>query len=125
LFKIRTLPTLTPGDEVENTANIFFDYNAAIDTNEAKTSFESLRIPGLDIDQSIVVYPNPTKNYINIKCISNIKSVEVFDVQGRILRSVEVSSNEYNLNLTSQSNGMYFIKIITEDGSKVEKVMKE
>ncbi len=42
LFKIKTLPTLVIGDQVSNTANIFFDYNAPIQTNEARTTIATL-----------------------------------------------------------------------------------
>ncbi|HLA56722.1 MAG TPA: leucine-rich repeat domain-containing protein [Flavobacterium sp.] len=125
LFKIKTLPTLAAGDQVSNTANIYFDYNASIDTNEARTTFQSLGIPGNHIDESIVMYPNPAKHLVNINCNSMIKSVALYDIQGRILQTVLANSNEVQLNISDKSNGIYFVKVISDNGAKVEKLVKE
>ncbi|MBL0101355.1 MAG: hypothetical protein IPP49_16055 [Saprospiraceae bacterium] len=37
-FKIKTLPTLVLGDSLKNLADIYFDYNFPIRTNEAQTT---------------------------------------------------------------------------------------
>jgi len=125
LFKIKTLGTLVRGDMVEKTASIFFDYNAPIDTNLAETTFESLSNPDFSIDQSIVIYPNPAKDFVNIKCNNPIKSIELFDIQGRILQTLLLDTETARLDISSRANGIYFFKITTENGVKIEKLLKE
>ena len=125
LFKIKTLPTLEPGTVAENTANIYFDYNAPIETNTARTTFATLGTTGFEIDQSVSVYPNPAKDFINIKCDSTIKSVELFDVQGRLIETALDHKNQMKLDISNKSNGIYFIRITTEKGKTVEKVIKQ
>jgi hypothetical protein len=49
----------------------------------------------------------------------------LFDVQGRLLQTQLVNDISSELNITERANGMYFIKINTDKGSKVEKLMKE
>ena len=123
LFKIKTLPTLPIDTEVKNKANIYFDYNFPIITNEAKTTFAVLSNSGFVLDNSVSVYPNPSDSRININCNNAIKSIEVYDVQGRILETIINSKNI--IDISEKSNGIYFLKINTDKGSKVEKIIKD
>jgi uncharacterized repeat protein (TIGR01451 family) len=125
LFKIKTQSNLEIGTEVSNKADIFFDYNAPVETNLARTTFESLGTPDHPTDQSIVIYPNPAHDQITINCVNMIKSIELFDVQGRILQTAIVNSNNSQLDISNKSNGIYFLMIITENGIKVEQIVKQ
>jgi len=128
LFKIKTAESLITGDEVEKEANIFFDYNAPIETNKAETVFKNLGIKdhgNQEVDKSVTVFPNPAKGNITVNCDNTIKRVELFDVQGRILQTKIENSTNTQLDLSNKANGLYFIRITTENGMKVEKVIKE
>ena len=127
LLKMKTNETLQIGDYVEKRANIYFDYNFPIETNEAETLFEALSVVNPILDNLISIYPNPANEIVNIsiKDNSTIKTIELFDVQGRLLQTQLVNDISSELNITERANGMYFIKINTDKGSKVEKLMKE
>ncbi|MBD3582808.1 leucine-rich repeat domain-containing protein [Flavobacterium selenitireducens] len=125
LFKIKTLPTLTEGTIVENTASIFFDYNAPIDTDPARTTFQLLGTPDVDQDDTISVYPNPTQSILNIKSAFHISKVEVFDIQGRILQTNILDENAASVDLSSRATGIYFIRIHTGSGEKIVKAVKQ
>ena len=125
LFKIKTIPTLVVGDQVSNTANIFFDYNAPIQTNEARTTIASLSKDEFIKDKTITAAPNPTKNRITVSAKNKLKSVLLFDVQGRLLQTVLEDNKTTTLDISNQANGVYFLKVITEVGSSVEKIVKE
>ncbi|MFT3795670.1 T9SS type A sorting domain-containing protein [Flavobacterium sp.] len=125
LFKIKTLPTLEEGDMVTNTAHIFFDYNHPIVTNEARTTFNTLKRSEFKTDASVVVYPNPAKGLVSVQAKSNIQNIAVFDVQGRLLQTAIENKNTTTLDLSQQSNAIYFLKITTADGIKVEQIIKE
>jgi len=125
LFKIKALPTLQVGDVVANTANIFFDYNGPISTNEARTNISTLTSGGFVKDASVAVYPNPTKNLVTISAKTNLKSVHLFDAQGRLLQTILEHKKSSTLDLSNKAKGSYFLKITTEKGSTVEKVIKE
>jgi hypothetical protein len=125
LFKIKTIPTLVVGDNVESRANIYFDYNDPIATNEAITSITALSNPDFVRDKTIVIAPNPTKNNITVSSKNNIQSIQLFDVQGRILQTVLENKNSTTLDISNKSDGIYFLKVTTEVGSSVEKLVKE
>jgi uncharacterized repeat protein (TIGR01451 family) len=122
LLKVKSKNTLVAGDNVSKNANIYFDYNAPVDTGLVTTVFQSLSNSVFVKDDSVSVSPNPASGNITINCNSAIKTIEVYDVQGRVLQTV-LSTN--NLDISDKTNGVYFLKITTEKGSKVEKIIKE
>jgi len=125
LFKIKSLSNLVNGDVVTKSAKIYFDYNAPIETNSAQTTYQNLSTSIHHLDSSISVYPNPTNSFITITCNSAIKSIELYDVQGRILETSIENSNSSKLDISEKQNGIYFLKINSDNGSKVEKIVKE
>ncbi|WP_298139091.1 T9SS type A sorting domain-containing protein [Flavobacterium sp.] len=125
LLKIRSKSNLVTGDTVSKQANIFFDYNAPILTNMENTTFQALNNDEFEKDNLIAIYPNPTEGNININSNFNIKSIELYDVQGRLLQTKLINETISTINISDKSNGIYFLKITSDKGIKVEKIMKK
>jgi hypothetical protein len=125
LFKIKTAPNLVTGDHVDKEAEIYFDYNAPIETEKAETIFKSLGVKDHEVDKSVALYPNPTNGNVNINSNNTIKSIELFDVQGRILQTIIEDRNAAQIDISNKANGLYFIRITTKTGVKVEKLIKK
>jgi len=121
VYKIRSLNTLQANDDVSQQAEIFFDYNWPIETNEATTIFQILGREDFDRDHSVKVYPNPSDGIVTISASSMVKSLELYDIQGRLLQA---GSNTL-LDISGRAAGMYFVKVQTEAGVKVEKVFRK
>jgi len=65
-------------------------------------------------DKQFSLFPNPANNKTTIKSKSseNINSITVFNSLGqKIFEKLGINTNEYNLDVTAFSNGIYFIKI--------------
>jgi hypothetical protein len=75
----------------------------------------------------IILYPNPTTGEIMISSGElQVKSVEVFDIFGRKLSSYTFQSSFLtSINISHLSAGIYFVKISTEEGEVVRKILKE
>jgi Secretion system C-terminal sorting domain len=123
LFKIKSKSDLVAGDTVNKSASIFFDYSYPLSITPVSTTFINLSNSIFEFDKTITVYPNPTSSEININADFTIKSIELYDIQGRILETI--LGNTKTLDITSKQNGIYFLKITTEKGSKIEKIIKE
>ena len=127
-LKIKTKNNLVSGDTVMNKANIYFDYNFPVGTNEATTNIGGTTLSATDVikDKSkINVYPNPTKGDVNINADSNIKNIEIYDAQGRIVqKQIGINSLNTKISLENAISGMYMFKIITEKETVVTKVIK-
>lgn len=124
LLKIRSKNTLVSGDIVGKRADIFFDYNFPIDTGFANTTFGALNNSEFH-DVTISVYPNPTSGIVTIEGKSNLKSIQLFDVQGRLLQTKLQNDVSASIDISDKSNGIYFLKITSETGIKVEKIIKK
>jgi Leucine-rich repeat (LRR) protein len=122
-FKIKTKNNLVLGNSVTNTANIFFDYNFPITTNTASTTIALLAKNTFE-DQSVSVYPNPVKNKVHVSAKDKITSIEIFDVQGRLIETTVENEDNATLDLTHKTKGIYLLKINTAKGTKTEKIIK-
>jgi uncharacterized repeat protein (TIGR01451 family) len=125
LFKVKTRPSLVAGSTVSNKARIFFDYKFPEVTNNADTMFELLSAGGFEKDNSVTIYPNPVKNILNITSDGTVRYVELYDMQGRLLETGIVNDISTTIDLTSRAAGMYFVKVTTYKGVKVENVIRE
>ncbi|MCF1190617.1 T9SS type A sorting domain-containing protein [Mangrovimonas sp. AS39] len=125
-YKIKTLESLEVGDTVSNSAEIYFDYNLPLETNEAITSFESLSLIENTVqERSIKIFPNPTFGEVMIVSPSSpIQLLEVLDMNGRILNSLELNKRRTICDLSAYQKGVYFVKIKTQDGVYGSKVIK-
>ena len=74
---------------------------------------------------SVDVFPNPAKQEVNINCGYKIKSLQVFDEQGKRLLEKEVNAYNYQINLENYPTGTYLIKVLTNSGQATKKVIKE
>ncbi len=124
-FKIKTINTLVTGNTVTNNASIYFDYNFPVVTNIASTTFQSLSNSVFETDNSISVSPNPASSIINIQSNATIKSIQLFDIQGRLLQTSLENNTNAVIDISQKPNGIYFLKITSDKGSKVAKIVKE
>lgn len=136
LLKIKSNSSLTAGQTVSSNAEIFFDYgtnfNIANTTNStATTTIESTTYQNLlstsqnKIDESIVVYPNPAQLIIAIDSKNIINMVQIFDIYGRLIQVNLTDSDKISIDVSERLNGVYFLKITSNQGTKVERIVKE
>lgn len=75
----------------------------------------------------IEVYPNPSTGVFNLN-LNNIeaKTVEVYDVTGKIIKKIENKSITQltQIDLSNASNGIYFVKISTENDTVTKRIIK-
>ncbi|HTO35279.1 MAG TPA: T9SS type A sorting domain-containing protein [Flavobacterium sp.] len=74
------------------------------------------------IDKSdIKIYPNPVQDILNIESQETVLSVEVFDLLGKKI----LVSKDKTIDVSKLKNGIYLLKINTENGVLTEKIMKK
>ena len=66
--------------------------------------------------EEINVYPNPATNVINVANAENAQ-VSVFDINGKLMVSVESASANQTIDASNFANGLYFVRIT--DGNNV------
>lgn len=77
---------------------------------------------------NFVVYPNPVKDVISLRNTTGVTilSAEIFDINGRTVKNLEVETLESTQNNISElTSGMYFLKITSQEGVGITKIMKK
>lgn len=73
-------------------------------------------------EKGIVAYPNPTTGLLNINMKDSKASIKVYNLSGELVFSSENVSGYYSVDLSGQSNGLYLLKVKTEQESISQKI---
>ena len=79
------------------------------------------------LDNSVTLYPNPAKEYVDIRVDGdlNVTMMEVYDVYGKLINTVNVIDNPTRVNVSGLADGMYFVRVTTEAGSVTKTFVKK
>ncbi|MCF6131091.1 DUF7619 domain-containing protein [Flavobacterium wongokense] len=117
-FKIKPKPGYAAGDIIPNTADIFFDSNPAIVTNTFNTEFVTSLGIGLFTENSIILYPNPTHNLVQVALNNSteiIESIMIYDILGKTVSlTSNVASNQSTIDVSNLSKGVYLVEVSTQ-----------
>lgn len=83
---------------------------------------EALHVTDFFTD-NVIVYPNPVKDILNIKSKNSIQSIAIKNLNGvTVYEKEKVYDGEINLSVLN--TGIYFIKVNTNEGSEIKKLLK-
>ncbi|MCC5918466.1 MAG: T9SS type A sorting domain-containing protein [Cryomorphaceae bacterium] len=68
-------------------------------------------------DKSLKVYPNPASGSVSVELHKPNGTLELFSIDGRMLKSVEVTQSVISLDITALSRGSYLLHY-TSEGNK-------
>ncbi len=118
-YKVKLKDNLPVGTQIDNTAFIYFDFNAPVVTNTttntitANTSVQSI---SSDLAK-VILYPNPTQSMLYIQTENmQANKIAVYNAEGR-----KVAEQRYTspLDVTTWQKGVYIIELKTVDGNLV------
>ena len=123
-YSVKQKAGLTPGTEITNSAAIYFDYNAPVITNQ---TLNTIQLPAGISEHSnnsnLLIYPNPATDVLNIDLSneSNIKTVRIYDLQGRMVQTENAAQHAgtQKIAVASLVKGLYFVVLEKADGQKV------
>lgn len=118
---------IDPDDKIWVGGN-FFHYRL-------ESSFAAIRLVGeadLSVDnieyekEKIILYPNPVKNYVTLEGLKGNESLSLFDINGRLIHSFKAIGKTENLDMSSYSNGVYYLRIKSENNYQTtKKIIKQ
>lgn len=85
----------------------------------------SLGIDQNDLATNLDIFPNPTSANLNVKAVDSILQTELIDFKGRIIYSSIPNQKEVTIDMENLATGIYLLKITTEKGNLVEKIVKK
>ncbi|MCT4601849.1 MAG: alpha-amylase family glycosyl hydrolase [Marinifilum sp.] len=83
---------------------------------------------GIDdlLEKELQLYPNPVKDILYLSNLKSVSKINIYNVRGQFVKTVNAPNNSEELNLGNLVSGMYLFVFEMEDGSKLSrKVIKQ
>lgn len=123
----RVIDGVASWDHGENIPN---DRTTAIDTAQSDIVVSDV---WSDIDAGIFdqpnvftynMYPNPVIDIVNIDNTGDVSLVEVFDVSGRLVRTIQVTTEKVTIDVADLQTGVYLVNVTNDKGTQSSKFIK-
>ena len=123
-YKIKPVADIAIGDIINGDAEIYFDYNLPIITNDAITEVViPLSTDNHSINNQLSVYPNPVKDVVYIQSDNlTVEELTIYNLQGSQL--ITAKQNLETINTITLSTGIYLLHIQTNKGLAKYKLVK-
>lgn len=92
------------------------DPSAILEVNTTTTGIQPIDLI------SIVVFPNPATEYIQVSSEDEMDYLEIYSTNGQLIRRINTRSSQTQINCESWDKGIYLLKIGTEKGVFTDKV---
>jgi len=109
-FTVPTTGTYYLGWHAYSAADMFY---IAIDDVSLTIASD---VESIENQNNINIYPNPTKNQLNINATSTIDNIKVYNAMGQLVINSKIDSQFHTLNTSDYTFGVYFIQIETRNG---------
>ncbi|MEJ6736642.1 MAG: PKD domain-containing protein, partial [Flavobacteriales bacterium] len=77
----------------------------------------------IDLNSEMNIYPNPTSNQLSIDTKQKISEISILNITGKTI--IITRGDTKNINVADLSNGIYFIKLITDEKTITKKFVKQ
>jgi uncharacterized repeat protein (TIGR01451 family) len=132
-FSIKLKDNLVIGDSIQNKADIYFDYNLPVATNNviSEINYKTITYIGRNnsIKAALDIYPNPSNGQFSLDLKADINSkvqISILNVEGKVVFAREINHQQHSLlplNLKSLAKGVYLIKAQIENDIFSKKVV--
>ncbi|MES2622391.1 MAG: T9SS type A sorting domain-containing protein [Bacteroidota bacterium] len=126
-YKIKIKDNKPVGTVINNTAFIYFDFNAPVVTNTTTNTIAVISSVGEVRNQKseIRIYPNPASNSVTISVdevmLGSIATIT--DITGRKMMDVQLTTRNLQLETTTFASGVYFVTVSNEKESVTKKLI--
>lgn len=118
------LPTYQPLQDGKTYYGVIIGAGNCASLPMAVTVKIALGLNDLDL-ASLKYYPNPVDSELTISYKEAIKSVEVYDILGKQIKTQKFDANDVRLDVSTLSAGTYMVKVHTNTGSQFIKIVKK
>lgn len=102
--------------------NVNFYYRLKMVDRDGSLAFSKIVVAKLSGENSVLVFPNPSKKQVNITSVTPMTSVVVTNIAGQvIIKESFPETKKYTFSIPGQSNGLFFLTIAGKDGSAVQR----
>ncbi|MFH2143805.1 MAG: T9SS type A sorting domain-containing protein [Bacteroidota bacterium] len=101
-------------------------YNIGISAEAMDIDYRiSSGIEKQNIYESVIIYPNPATDLININNCNYVELYKLFNSSGKLVEFNCTHKKQFNIDISKYSRGVYFLQIITDDKVVINKIVFE
>lgn len=95
------------------------------DGESEPTNIQEVLLSGTDNMEAnrIHIYPNPAENYLMVKVIDRVYSIEVMDITGHMI--LQDSNSPAKIDISNLQSGIYFLNIVADQQKYVNRFIKK
>jgi PKD repeat protein len=116
-----------PASAGDGTFTVTYSYtNAAGCMASHSAAIHVLPCPLVVLEQHLMnlhLYPNPSNGFITVETPDHKGTLQVMNATGQVIFSQEITQTFQLLNLQAQPNGMYLVKIESDKGIVVQRIL--
>ena len=90
--------------------------------SEDGISFAIEEVLGIADELEILVYPNPVKEFLNVKVAGNA-TIKLMNLSGVVLH-METFTGEVKVDVSKLAEGVHFIEVLNKNGRSIRKLVK-
>lgn len=109
------------------TATVNGTYAAVVSNGTCSDTTNCVNITNVGIKENTIstisVHPNPTHDFVIVTMEDASAIVEVMDVQGKLVQTTQIKSGD-QIDLGAYERGVYTLRIKTESGTSIERIVK-
>ncbi|HRP90840.1 MAG TPA: T9SS type A sorting domain-containing protein [Edaphocola sp.] len=79
----------------------------------------------LELNKNVEIYPNPTKELLNIQWKGEKGSFQIIDIYGKLIMSSTMDKVTHILSISSLNNGVYLLKLNIDGKTTLQKFVKQ
>lgn len=105
--------------------NMFAEEGKEVVLNNLAIEGETSLSNGIIVTESVFkVYPNPTDNILNIKTSEPVDQIIFYNMYGQIVKQYAPKGLNFEINIESFSDGIYLMKVFSNQTERTVKVIK-
>ena len=97
------------------------------DGKESVGLFKTIGNTSISVEENEIsfgIYPNPVDDYLYISTNEAVKEIHIYNMLGMtVYQTAKYNGN--SINVSELNNGMYLMKVITENGESVKRFIKK
>ena len=98
-----------------------FPYNGYLDMASCNKPI-NLNLKDNSFENKFLVYPNPVKDILNINSNENIKLIDLYTLEGKL---VGTYNNSQKIDISKLQSTIYLLEILTESNIYYKKIIKK
>lgn len=98
------------------------NYSQALYIDNINVNAASLSVEDEQLIEDLIVYPNPTRDILNIKSSVQLEKIELYNILGERLLTTEETSQ---INVKNFASGVYLLNVYSSNSKSVKRVIIE